>query len=144
MSCVGKTTFAQQLLQTHRYICFDELFQWRLIELFGLSIETNLSYISEQAVQYPSFVVDGWHYSDERLALIPKDATVYVVYTSYRKIIEQYRVPVPYFDQHLSMFMKWYDEPALEGVRYFENQGVKFIEKQRGDFLDVVSESKNL
>ena len=37
MSCVGKTTFAKQMHS--KYHCFDALFQWHLIEAFGLSIK---------------------------------------------------------------------------------------------------------
>jgi GTPase SAR1 family protein len=136
MSCVGKTTFAQSI-STHKYLCFDQMFQWHLIESFGLSIEANLQYIKticESSVG--PFVLDGWHLGDKIGRCLPDAASVYVLWAPYEKIISQYRIPVIDPEEFRSMYKKWYceiDFDILPKVRYFQNDG-EFIEISRESF----------
>lgn len=138
-SCSGKTTFSK-LLKEHNYYCFDELFQWHMVETLGLSTEANLCHVSNFCTA-SRYVLDGWHLADKEGRWLP-DASVYVVYATYNQIIEQYRIPVSRQEEHWSMFKKWYHEidyPSLKS-RYFlnEGQGHNFVETSEGDFLQFL------
>lgn len=126
MSCVGKTTFAKQLT-SHHYYCFDALFHWRDIEVFGLSVSANLAEIRDYC--QGKFVLDGWVLADQEGQFLPPQAKVYVIYASYEQIISQYRVKVDDPKDHRQMFHKWYgiDYTKLPGTRYFRNDG-EFVE----------------
>jgi hypothetical protein len=140
MSCVGKTTFSQGL-NDHQYYCFDAMFQWHLIETLGLSCEANLKHIKQQC-SASRFVLDGWHLSDTNGRNMPSGACAYVIYAPYNYIIKQYRVQVDDPNQHLPMFLKWYNEvdyEKLPGVRYFRNSG-EFVETNKEDFFKLLSE----
>lgn len=135
-SCVGKTTFAK-LLTGHNYLCFDELFNWHMIETLGLSIATNLSHIKnlceDQEIPY---VLDGWHSSDKDGKLLPKQAVAYVVWAPYNRIISQYRIPVNDPEEFRSMYKRWYYEinyMQFQSVRYFKNEN-SFTEISESDF----------
>lgn len=131
-SCVGKTTFAKEL-NNHHYYCFDALFHWHSIEALGLSIKANLLYISDSC-DSDKFVIDGWHLGG--LDIFPLDVTVYVVFASYRQIIDQYRIPVNNYAEHFSMFKKWYQidyESLPVPVKYFKNNG-EFVEVSHDEF----------
>jgi len=142
MSCVGKTTFAKQLID-HHYYCFDALFQWHTIETLGLSVCAELNYLREQC-SADRFVLDGWHLADKSGVFLPPDSCVYVLYADYDRIIAQYRVPVDYHDIHRPMFKKWYfdlDYSRFKKVRYFENTG-SFIERTQQDYLLFLERSR--
>lgn len=141
-SCVGKTTFALQMLE-RTYHCFDALFQWHLIETLGLSIEANFRYI-QGVCSGPRWVLDGWHLADKKGRYLPPGAVAYVVYAPYQQIISQYRVPVAIPTEHLPMFRKWYYEinyDVLSGVRYFRNDG-DFLETSREDYFTFLARSQ--
>ena len=124
MSCSGKTTFAS-MLEDHEYYCFDSLFHWHLVETLGLSISENLKHVSNVCAA-ESYVLDGWHLTNRDL--IPRDASVYVIYANYQNIIDQYRVPIRETNEHLHMYHKWYGSSYPDrSVRYFKNDGV-FVE----------------
>ena len=134
MSCVGKTTFAKQL-KDHVYYCFDALFQWHLIETLGLSSSENLQHIKKSCVA-DKFILDGWHLSDASGKFFPDDVCVYVLYSEYDRIIDQYRVSVTDKNEHKNMFKKWYHEieySAFPQVRYFYSDEV-FEETSREKF----------
>lgn len=140
-SCVGKTTFASKLLY-HHYYCFDAMFHWHDIENFGLSIQSNLKTIKEFCKE-DKFVLDGWSLCDKEGVFLPKDAAVYVVYSSYEKIISQYRIEVIDPEEFKMMYEKWYnyvDYTIFGKVRYFLNSG-EFTETNRDKFVSVVEES---
>jgi len=134
MSCVGKTTFAKQLM-THHYYCFDALFQWHEIETLGLAMIPTFERISEVCTEF-RFVLDGWHLFDKEGRWLPTNAIVYVVYCPYQRVISQYRVPVAFPNEHISMFHKWYYDIAYDKfpTRYFLNEG-EFSETSRSDYL---------
>lgn len=135
MSCVGKTEYASTLKE-HEYLCFDALFPWNDIETLGLSTEEGLRHVRESCAS-PKFVLDGWHLSDPEGLLMPRDATVCVVYAPYDQIISQYRVPVEDHDQHRTMFRKWYHEikyPSFQSCCYIFNTGIEFEEKDNSHF----------
>lgn len=127
MSCSGKTTLAELIADVygHTYYCFDALFPWHTIETLNLSMTEALRYVAKEC-KAERFVLDGWHLADREGQLLPPGSRIYVVYATYARIIEQYRVPVD--TSHLSMFKKWYslDYPSLR-ARYVENVG-RFIE----------------
>lgn len=127
MSCVGKTTMSE-LMTDHVYYCFDAMFNWHLIETLGLSIETNLKYISNICDSVPNFALDGWHLADKHGTLLPKNTTVYVVYDDYESIIDRYRVPVESRLQHIPMYKKWYNLEITVPIRYFKNDGKRIFE----------------
>jgi|688.fasta_scaffold30507_9 hypothetical protein len=137
MSCVGKTTFAQ-MLKTHTYLCFDQMFHWHLIETLGLSIQENLRHIKNQCDNIQnSYVLDGWHLGDNRGLFLPTDATVYVLWAPYKKIISQYRIHVSDPEEFRHMYNKWYyetDYKQFSKVRYFENN-IAFQEITQSEFL---------
>ena len=142
MSCVGKTTFAKQL-KDHVYYCFDALFQWHLIETLGLSSSQNLQHVKESCVA-DKFVLDGWHLSDLTGIFFPEDVCVYVIYSEYERIIDQYRVPVADKYEHKSMFKKWYyeiDYLQFSEVRYFCNNDV-FEETNREEFVTFLKRNQ--
>ena len=131
-SCVGKTTFAKQLIE-HTYYCFDSLFKWHQIETLGLSIEANFKHIQETCVS-EKFVVDGWHLSDKDAKYLPENAIVYVVYAEYDQIIDQYRVEVTDHEQHRDMYEKWYGiDYQTMNVKYIKNDG-NFVETSYEEF----------
>lgn len=136
MSCVGKTTFAKSIV-THQYFCFDQMFQWHLIESFGLSIVANLQHIKticESCADF--FVLDGWHLGDQVGRFLPDNASVYVIWAPYEKIISQYRIPVIDPEEFRSMYHRWYceiDFESLPNVRYFHNNG-NFVEISKDAF----------
>lgn len=139
-SCVGKTTFASQLTG-HHYYCFDALFQWHLVETFGLSIEANLTHVY-QTCDAARFVLDGWHLADKQGWFLPPQSKVYVIYAPYERILSQYRVPVTDPEEFRPMFEKWYagvDYEKLPGTRYFRNDG-EFRETSRQDFTAFLLE----
>lgn len=136
MSCAGKTTFANRLKE-HTYYCFDALFQWHTIETLGLPISENLKYIQNYCCK-DKFVLDGWHLSDSDGLYLPPESVVYVVWASYQKIINQYRVPVIDFNEHWHMYEKWYlkiNYQNLPCVRFFENYD-NFKEISQNEFND--------
>jgi hypothetical protein len=132
MSCSGKTHFAKQLL-SHDYLCFDGLFNWHEIETLGLSCSASLKHIAEIMGSHEKCVLDGWHLTDPRGELAPQDAVFYVIYAPYDQIINQYRVPVDYREQHRHMFIKWYADFSvfLRKMRFFKNDGANFVELGR-------------
>lgn len=139
MSCSGKTTFAKQI-SGHEYYCFDAFFDWHLIETCGLSITANLEYLQKRCTS-DLFVLDGWHLADAEGKYHPPGCTVYVVYTDYDRIIDQYRRPVPNRDEHRPMFKKWYcdiDYSRFPRTRYFWNDG-EFTERSADHFLSFVA-----
>lgn len=123
MSCSGKTTYARTLSE-HHYYCFDQLFDWHLIETLGLSIESNLKEI-QQACSIERFVLDGWHLADPEGAYLPSESAVHVIFADYDLIIDQYRVPVKQRNDHFRMFQRWYsiDYTKFPQVTYIENDG---------------------
>lgn len=133
MSCVGKTTFAK--LTEYEYYCFDALFPWHQIETFGMSITKALLHVAKSCVAN-QFILDGWHTSDLECKLLPQ-TSVYVIYSSYNHIIDQYRTLVLDREEHFSMYTKWYSYKNLK-ARYFLNQG-DFIETSFQDYLDFIS-----
>lgn len=140
MSCSGKTTFAKHL-SNHHYYCFDAMFQWHLIETFGMSCEANLRHIN-QSCTADRYVLDGWHLSNSCGDMLPSNASVYLIYASYDDIISQYRVEVVNQWQHLPMFKKWYmgvDYDKLPGIRYFRNTG-EFVETKNEEFIELLRE----
>jgi hypothetical protein len=123
MSCVGKTTFAS-LLTDYTYYNFDSLFHWHLIEGLNLSIDNNISYIKNYCIS-EKYIIDGWSlYGD-----IP-DIPIYVIYANYDRIIDQYRIEVSNRDEFRPMFHKWYGKLPNGNLRFFENIGHIFIERQ--------------
>lgn len=141
MSCVGKTTFAQQL-PDHHYYCFDALFRWHDIEGLGLSISANLAHIKDQCIA-PRFVLDGWHLADKSGRYFPGGAAVYLVYAPYRQVLSQYRVPVVDGNEHWQMFQRWYGEVdycCFESVRYFRNVG-DFEEMSKPEYATWLEQS---
>jgi len=141
MSCVGKTTFAQQIPRP--YICFDALFPWHMMETLGLSFEAAMQEVKSVCEANPKFVLDGWHLGDEQGEFLPGGVTCYVLYANYEEIIAQYRVPVADLEQHRGMFQKWYQikYPAFKSVRYFKNAG-SFVETSEGEFLTFLEQSQ--
>lgn len=138
MSCVGKTTFAKQL--HHKYHCFDALFQWHLIESFGLSIKENFIYINDICKE-EEFVIDGWHLSDLKGDFLPKDSTVYLIWSPYKKILSQYRIPVFNYNEFFDMYKKWYSNlksPSFK-IRYILNDG-DFVEVNEFDFYKMLNQ----
>jgi len=137
MSCSGKTTFAQQL-DSHDYYCFDALFKWHLIETLGLSIAANYKHIRE-VCKSEKYVLDGWHLSDKKGLELPEEASVYVVYSEYAKIIDQYRIPVCDPDEHLSMYIQWYQDIDYQALnaKYIRNEG-EFRETSYDEFLELI------
>lgn len=145
MSCSGKTTFAKNL-KNHNYYCFDYLFKWHLIESFGLPISENLKYI-KNLCKNEKFVLDGWHLADKHGFYLPDNASVYVIWAPYEKIISQYRVRVYDPEEHRHMYNKWYCEikyDKLPSVKYFKNSGVfEEISKDQFDFFTTKSTKSN-
>ena len=146
-SCVGKTHFSQ-LLKTHEYMCFDHLFRWHDIETLGLSCSANLEYIASLMQEHEKCVLDGWHLSDPIGRLIPDGVAIYVLYAPYAQIIEQYRIPVGRFDEHYTMFQKWYEiDPAAfsNKLRFFRNTAGPIVESSLDMFREFrLSESRSL
>lgn len=138
-SCAGKTTFSKRL-ENHSYVCFDELFQWHLIETLGLSIKCNLQYVKDfcDGLKKQKYILDGWHLSDKSGMYLPKDVAVYVVWASYEKIISQYRIPVVDIEEFRPMYRKWYCE-----VNYFDLPNVRYFENN-GDFVEITEEQFHL
>jgi adenylate kinase family enzyme len=126
MSCSGKSTFAN-LLKLH-YYCFDAMFPWRMIETLGLPPLQNLKHLVGQLTK-DSFVLDGWTLIDKEGLFLPKDVKVYVIYASYERIVQQYRVPVDDPEEYRDMYRKWYDDIDYQSLnaRYFLNNG-NFVE----------------
>lgn len=135
MSCSGKTTFAKGLC-ARQYHCFDALFQWHLIETLGLSIEANLKHI-QKVCSEDRWVLDGWHLGDKEGEFLPVGSTVCVIYSSYQKIIDQYRVPV--VEPLVHMYRKWYgiNYEAFAGTRYILNDG-DFQETSFSHYQNIV------
>jgi hypothetical protein len=144
MSCSGKTTFAKTL-KYHKYICFDEHFQWHLIETLGLSIEANLNHIKKLCNQTKQkYVLDGWHLADRSGDYLPEDSYVYVVWAPYEKITSQYRIPVTDPEEFRSMYTKWYcevDYQKFPKIRYFENKQ-DFIEISSNQFFTYLQHNQ--
>jgi hypothetical protein len=141
MSCVGKTTFAKELL-AHSYCCFDALFQWHLIETLGMSVEANLGYVRDKCDELDCFVMDGWTLADQKGQFLPQDTRVYVIYAPYEQILSQYRIPVLDHEEFRPMFKKWYldiDYDLFPATRYFLNAG-EFVETTKDDFMRSLSE----
>lgn len=133
MSCVGKTTFAKQL--DLEYYCFDALFPWHQIETFGMSIIKALTHVADSC-QANQFVLDGWHTADLEGIHLPQ-SSVYVIYSAYDHIVDQYRIKVSNRKEYFPMFKKWYSYQNKD-ARYFFNQG-DFIETTFQDYLDFIS-----
>lgn len=131
MSCVGKTTFAKTI--DRQYICFDALFPWYDIELFGLSTSASLKSIRDSCIG--SFVLDGWHLSDSVGKYLPVGTTVYCLFADYEFIVKQYRIPVTEYDEFRMMFHRWYNKSLkFIDVRYWKNTGT-FDEVSKDDFF---------
>lgn len=132
MSCVGKTTFAKTI--EHPYICFDALFPWYDIELFGLSTSGSLKLVRD-ACKGNKFVLDGWHLSDPSGKYLPAGATVYCLFADYDFIVNQYRIPVCEYDEFRMMFHRWYNKSCeFLDVRYWKNTGT-IDEVSKDDFF---------
>jgi adenylate kinase family enzyme len=130
MSCAGKTYFANNYLEDHTYYCFDAMFNWHGIETMGLSISANMKALVRQC-KSERYVLDGWHLCDKQGEYIPEDATVYVIYADYARIVDQYRIEVNHPEEYRSMFHKWYSGVTYHTfprVRYWENTG-NFLER---------------
>lgn len=143
MSCVGKTTFGQQM-NDHRYLCFDALFDWYSIETLGLSTSTSLAGIADIMSKEEKIVLDGWHLGDIEGAYLPGDSTVYVLYADYERVINQYRIDVRHPEEHRHMFKRWYYEVPYERfprVRYWENLG-EFTEREAEEFQDFLEANR--
>lgn len=138
MSCVGKTTFAQQLTN-HTYYCFDALYPWHRIETLGLSIRAALEHVSKICTA-DRFVLDGWNLADPTGVYFPAGITVYVLYAPYKHIISQYRVPIFDTEEHRNMYFKWYtvNFDLFPQIRFFSNLG-QFKETSKGEFQQLVS-----
>lgn len=135
MSCAGKTFFSQKLKE-HHYYCFDALFEWHIIETFNLNPNKNLEKI-KHICKDEKYVLDGWCLSDKDGLYLPVDAKVYVIYSTYENIINQYRTPFEYRDQFLLMYKKWYSIDYNKiNARYFFNQGV-FTETNFSDYYSI-------
>ena len=119
MSCVGKTTFAKLLTEYH-YYCFDAMFYWHQIEVLGGSIKQNLIDIQKQCCA-DKFVLDGWSLGDTNGEFLPQGSVVYVIYTTYENIINQYRIEVSDPEEHRTMFKKWYGINYKKPCRFFRN-----------------------
>ncbi len=138
MSCAGKTTFAKSL-RSHKYYCFDAMFDWHLIETLGLSIQANLEHIQNICID-ERFVLDGWHLADKNGFYLPKDASVCVIWSSYEHIISQYRIAVDDKEQHRHMYNKWYreiDYSKFSNIRFFHNTG-EFKEMTYSSFISSI------
>lgn len=134
MSCSGKTTFAKSV-QGYHYYCFDAMFPWRSIETLDLPPLKALQSVTEQLVEN-RFVLDGWTLIDKQRRFLSDNVRVYVIYASYERIIDQYRVLVYDREEYRDMYRKWYydmDYQALN-ARYFLNDGV---------FTEVTKEAFN-
>lgn len=138
MSCSGKTTFAQSLID-HQYYCFDAMFHWHQIEVLGGSIRQNLIEIGRQC-NADKFVLDGWSLGDSAGDLLPQGSVVYVVYTTYQNIIDQYRIEVSDPEQHLEMYKKWYGINYKKPCRFFRNDKA-FIETSFDEFTSVIQQN---
>lgn len=138
-SCVGKTTFARQI--NRPYVGFDKLFPWHMIETLGLSFDAAMQQVKDKCESMPKFVLDGWHLGDQEGRYIPKDTTVYVLISPYEKIIEQYRVPVNFFEQHRHMFRQWYSIKYPSPTRYFTVSDGSFVEITNFDFVTLREQS---
>jgi hypothetical protein len=127
MSCVGKTTFAKSL--GRQYYCFDMMFQWHQIETFGLSLSENLKFVQTTCVG-DRFVLDGWNLADAYGEFFPVGATPCVVFSSYDRILGQYRIPVMSRSEYAPMYLNWYglDFERFRNVCYIENCG-EFVER---------------
>ena len=142
MSCVGKTTFANTM-KSHTYYCFDALFQWHLIETFGLSATENFKYI-QRTCDANKFVIDGWNLADKKGEFFPNDCTVYILWAPYEKIISQYRVPVLDQLEHKNMYKKWYHEIDISffpKVKFFLNDDT-FQEISKKDYLTFLEHNQ--
>lgn len=140
MSCAGKTTFAHTM-KNHHYLCFDSLFDWSSTETLGLPINSSLKGIASIAEKFDCYVLDGWHLADFEGKFLPKNCTVYVVYSQYEQIISQYRVSVRHPEEHRCMFTKWYNKVPYTNfprVRYILNSG-SFVETDRTEFIQITS-----
>ena len=137
MSCSGKTYFANLL--EHQYFCFDAIFPWHQIETLGLSTSAALENVSKKMSD--RCIVDGWHLSDIEGKHFPEGTTRYVIYCSYKQIIDQYRVEVVQFMQHFHMYEKWYPVDFKGETRYFRNNS-DFVETSKEEYLRVVDMSK--
>ena len=134
MSCSGKTTFAQKLVD-HHYYCFDAMYPWHTIETFGMSITSALTRVASQCIS-DKFVLDGWQTSDLEGRLLP-ESVVYVVYTSYEEIIEQYRISLTLPMSCFHMFQRWYSY-SNHNARYFLNRD-DFVETTYDEYRDFIS-----
>jgi hypothetical protein len=152
VSCSGKTTLAR-LIETHAYTSFDALFHWHAIETLGASIDRNLQEVQKSCVA-PKFVLDGWHLADPLGEFLPRDSAVYVVYSSYLRVTENYSNRSAWrgyertFWQHVPMFHKWYyGIPYHEmkvPVRYFQNLESEFLERDRTQFDGFLEQNRDL
>lgn len=138
MSCVGKTTFAQDI--PRRYLCFDALFPWHSMETLGLPFGAAMERVKSECECLSEFVLDGWHLGDEGCWYFPSGTTAYVLISPYYKIIEQYRVSVDDPNQHLGMFKNWYSIKYPSPTRYFVNDG-SFVEISEKEFITCREQS---
>jgi hypothetical protein len=152
VSCSGKTTLAR-LITTHAYTNFDALFHWHALETLGASIDLNLQEVRKSCIA-PKFVLDGWHLADPTGEFLPIGSAVYVVYTSYLRVSENYQNRSAWrgyektFWQHAPMFHKWYFEVPYHEmtvpVRYFENLEDEFAERDRRQYDDFLERNRDL
>lgn len=143
MSCSGKTTFAKQIL-SHKYLCFDRLFKWHLIETLNLSITENLLAVRTECEKYDKFVLDGWHLAGMQPNLLPSNSTVYVLYCDYEKVLSNYQLRAGEHSEHWSMFWRWYGQDFSPfNPRYFVNSG-SFVETSHECFSSFLEHSRRI
>ena len=135
MSCVGKTTFSKSLSK-HTHKCFDARFPWHEIETLGMSISSALQNVARQCYEN-KFVLDGWHSTDLEGRYMP-ESKVYVIYSTYGHIVDQYRKKVNFYSEFFHMYKKWYSY-RNPNARYFFNNG-QFIETNFEEYLEIVQE----
>lgn len=134
MSCVGKTKMAESLL-SHKYYCFDALFPWHVLETIGGSIKRSLLDIKPSETK---FVLDGWHNSDLRCKLTPKESVPYLIYADYSFILSNYRVPISGPQAFFNMYQIWYKAEFAKNTRFIKNTG-SFSETSKEEFIETIN-----
>jgi len=77
--------------------------------------------------------------------LLLPEATVYVLYAEYERIIDQYRIEVGHPEEYRSMFRRWYYEVPYgqfpQKARYWENTG-EFTERSAEEFQSFLEANR--
>ena len=133
MSCVGKTHFAYRFKGDYKIHHFDAEYKYNL-NLPGVSKLRNcLNIIGECG---DKFILDNWTTEDKVGALLYEkkpNACIYVIYDTYRNILDRYRVPIVGEDAHYTMYKKMYTEIPFEkykNTRFFKVEKHGFSQKK--------------